>query len=276
MIAPISPLPSRALSPSLRSLRVHSKPSAVAARSKPKNAPVAPPESFLRKRKTVEARQAAAATLRSEQKKKNASARRTIFKRAEKYVKEYRAAQRALIQSKRDAKNAGNFFVEPEAKLVFAIRIRGINAVSPKTKKILQLFRLRQIHNGVFVKLNKATLTMLRLVEPYITYGPPSLRTISELVYKRGFGKVDKQRIPLADNKVIADTLGKYDIVCVEDLIHELHTVGPHFKEAANFLWPFKLSSPNGGYSKKGTHYTEGGDHGNREEKINALVRRML
>jgi len=252
------------------------QPSAVAARAKTANAPVPAPESFLRKRKTVEARQATAATLRSQQKKKNTAQRRTIFKRAEKYVREYRQQQQNLIRFKREAKNAGNFYVEPEAKLVFAIRIRGINAVSPKTKKILQLFRLRQIHNGVFVKLNKATVTMLRLVEPYITYGPPTLKTISDLVYKRGFGKVDKQRIPLADNKVIADALGKLDILCVEDLIHEIYTVGPHFKECSNFLWPFKLSSPNGGYTKKGPHYTEGGDSGNREEQINQLVRRML
>jgi ribosomal protein L30/L7E len=70
------------------------------------------------------------------------------------------------------------------------IRIRGINAISPTPKKVLQLLRLRQIHNGTFVKLNHATLTMLRLVEPYITYGPPNLKTVTELIYKRGFGKV--------------------------------------------------------------------------------------
>jgi len=207
--------------------------------------------------------------------KANRAARRTIFKRAEQYVKEYRNQSRSLIRLKRQAKNSGNFFVEPESKLVFAVRIRGINAVGPKTKKILQLLRLRQIHNGVFIKLNKATITMLRLVEPYITYGPPNPKTISELIYKRGYGKVNKQRIPLSENKVIADSLGKYGLICIEDLIHEISTVGPHFKEANNFLWPFKLNSPLGGYSQKGIHYTEGGDYGNREEKINKLVRTM-
>ena len=30
-------------------------------------------------------------------------------------------------------------------------------------KKVLQLFRLRQINNGVFIKLNKATISMLRI-----------------------------------------------------------------------------------------------------------------
>jgi len=158
---------------------------------------------------------------------------------------------------------------------VFVVRIRGIFAVAPETRKILQILRLRQIHNGVFIKVNHATMTMIRLVEPYITYGAPNLKTISDLIYKRGFGKVDKQRIPLSDNSIIAGSLGKHGIICIEDLIHEIVNVGPHFKEANNFLWPFKLSSPLGGYKQKGKHFSEGGDFGNREEQINKLVRRM-
>jgi large subunit ribosomal protein L7e len=139
----------------------------------------------------------------------------------------------------------------------------------------MQLLRLRQIHNGVFVRVNKASATLLRLVEPYVTYGEANLKTVRELIYKRGFGKVGKQRVPLTDNNIIAAELGKYGIVCIEDLIHEIYTCGPHFKEANNFLWPFKLNSPLGGYTQKGIHYTEGGDYGNREEQINKLVRRM-
>jgi large subunit ribosomal protein L7e len=52
-------------------------------------------------------------------------------------------------------------------------------------------------------------------------------------------------------------------------------TVGPHFKEANNFLWPFKLKAPLGGLKKKRNHYVEGGDAGNREDYINELIRRM-
>jgi len=75
--------------------------------------------------------------------------------------------------------------------------------------------------------------------------------------------------------RAIESNLGKYGLICMEDLIHEIVTVGPHFKEANNFLWPFKLSSPLGGFIVKRNHFTEGGDYGNREEKINNLVRRM-
>ena len=102
------------------------------------------------------------------------------------------------------------------------------------------------------------------------------LKSVRELVYKRGFGKIQKQRIALTDNAIIEQALGQFGIICVEDLVHEIVTVGPHFKQATNFLWPFKLSNPNGGFSyKKIKHFVEGGDSGNREDKINALIRKM-
>lgn len=61
----------------------------------------------------------------------------------------------------------------------------------------------------------------------------------------------------------------------MEDLIHELLTVGPAFKQVSNFLWPFKLNTPNGGWVKKANHFLDGGDFGCREDKINGLLRRM-
>jgi 60S ribosomal protein uL30 len=161
--------------------------------------------------------------------------------------------------------------------LVFVIRIRGIIGVSPKVKKILQLLRLRQLHNGVFVRVNAATIKMLRLIEPFIAYGYPSLKTIKDLVYKRGFGKVSGQRVPLSDNAVITAALGEFGLDCVEDVVHEIATVGPHFKEASNFLWPFKLSSPKGGFKGKVlNHHNEGGACGQQGEKINLLIKRMV
>ena len=117
---------------------------------------------------------------------------------------------------------------------------------------------------------------MLTIVDPFSAYGYPNLKTVRELIYKRGYGKVNKQRTPLTDNQIIEDNLGKYGIVCMEDLIHEIYTVGPNFKQASNFLWPFKLSNPNGGFRpRKFTHYIQGGDTGNREENINNLVKQM-
>jgi len=229
----------------------------------------------LKKRKTIEEIKAKRKEIQAKKKKTRVTSRKAIFKKAEGYVKEYRQQERDLVRFKRQAKNAGNFYYPGEPKVAFVIRIRGIMRCAPKTRKILQLLRLKQIHNGVFVKLNKASLVMLRLVEPYITYGPPNLKSVSELIYKRGYAKIDRQRIPLTDNAIIAQTLGQHGIRCIEDIIHEIYTVGPRFKEVNSFLWPFKLSSPLGGMTKKSTHYSEGGEAGVRDEDINKLIRRM-
>ncbi|XP_052117851.1 60S ribosomal protein L7-2 isoform X1 [Arachis duranensis] len=233
------------------------------------------PESVLKKQK----REGEWALKKKEElnaaKKKRAESRKLIYSRAKQYAKEYQEQEKELIQLKREAKLKGGFYVDPEAKLLFIIRIRGINAMDPKSRKILQLLRLRQIFNGVFLKVNKATMNMLHRVEPYVTYGYPNLKSVKELIYKRGFGKLNKQRIALTDNNIIEKALGEHGIICIEDLIHEIITVGPHFKEANNFLWPFKLKAPLGGLKKKRNHYVEGGDAGNRENYINELIRRM-
>ena len=84
----------------------------------------------------------------------------------------------------------------------------------------MRLLRLRQLHNGVFIRVNKASINMLRRVEPYITYGYPTRETIRRLVLKRGYGKVNKQRIPLESNNSIDSVLGKHGISTVEDLIN--------------------------------------------------------
>jgi 60S ribosomal protein uL30 len=251
-----------------------SAPAKAAAPAAAKKKPV--PESLLKRRRSQER------TVLSIQRRERAAtihrkaARNLAVTRAEKYAREYRAAERSLVAQRRQARKHGNLFVEPEAKVAFVFRLRGILGVSPKPRKVLQLLRLRQLNNGVFVRLNKATKNMLKLAEPYVAYGYPNLKTIRQLVYKRGFAKINKQRIPLTDNALIEQQLGKYGIVCVEDLVHELYTAGPHFTEVSRFLWPFKLSNPKGGFKDKGRHYCEGGDAGDREDLINELIRKMV
>merc|ERR1712129_60047 len=153
------------------------------------------------------------------------------------YEAEYLKMKSDEAQKVKNARLDGNFYKEEGAKMAIVIRIRGINRVSPKVRKVLQLFRLLQIHNAVFIKMNKATENMLKLVQPYIAYGYPSVDTIRSLIY----------------------------------------TVGPNFSKTVNFLWPFKLNCPRGGYrGRKRRHYLEGGTYGNWERHIQTLCTRML
>uniref|UniRef100_A0A7S1BZS4 Ribosomal protein L30 ferredoxin-like fold domain-containing protein n=2 Tax=Corethron hystrix TaxID=216773 RepID=A0A7S1BZS4_9STRA len=236
------------------------------------------PESLLKKQATRAkiAEEAKLAQLAAKAKKKVDKVE--FIANSKKYREEYEKTERDAIDARRQAKANGGFFVPAEPKVAIVIRIRGIIGVSPKAKKVMQLFRLRQLHNATFVKLNEATIRMLRLIEPYVAYGIPSRKTIENLVYKRGFGKINKQRIPIQHNSVIEEGLGQFGIKCTADLVYEIVTCGPNFKQANNFIWPFKLNSPRGGFSRKTKllHYLEGGEAGNRGEEINKMVKKML
>ena len=39
--------------------------------------------------------------------------------------------------------------------------------------------------------------------EPYITWGPVNLKSVRDLIYKRGFVKVDGKRTPITSNDII-------------------------------------------------------------------------
>ncbi|TXG55268.1 hypothetical protein EZV62_020524 [Acer yangbiense] len=141
-------------------------------------------------------------------------------------------------------------------KLIFNRAKQYSKEYEQKENEVIQLKREAKLKGGFYVE-------------------PEAKLFVRELIYKRGYGKLHKQRIALTDNPVIEQALGKHGIICTEDLIHEIMTVGPHFKEANNFLWPFKLKAPLGGLKKKRNHYVEGGDAGNRENYINEPIWRM-
>jgi len=200
------------------------------------------------------------------------------YVRGLKYTRQYRAAVNKTVHMKRQAKSNGGFYVEPKAKVAIVVRIRGINKVAPKQRKILQLLRLRQLFNAVFVKLTKPMINMLRLVEPYIAYGYPTLKTVRGMLYKRGHLRVKGQRVKISDNAQIKTKLGGKDeeVICIEDMVNQIFTAGKRFRDVTNALWPFKLAPPVGGMKQKRRHFVEGGDFGNRETLINRFLNRMI
>lgn len=216
------------------------------------------------------------ADARAAAQEKGKANKKYYLEQGKKHHEAWEARRLEMIKAKRDAKANGELFVEEEGKVLLVVRIKGINKMDPKSRKIMNLLRLRQLHNAVFLRNNKAVMNMLRRVEPYVTYGSPSLSTVRQLVYKRGYGKLNKQRIPLSNNYVIEEGLGEQGIRCMEDLINEVITCGPNFKKTNNFLWPFKLNSPKGGLRMKRTPYLNGGNHGPRGDNINAFAKRMI
>ena len=114
-----------------------------------------------------------------------------IYETAKHNHKEYRQIYRNEIQMARMAGKAGNFYVPVEPKWASVIRVRVSSGVSPEDQKLLWLISICQIFNSTFVKLNKVSNNMLRIVEPYIAWGYPNLKSVNELICKCCYDQIN-------------------------------------------------------------------------------------
>lgn len=154
------------------------------------------------------------------------------------------------------------------AKLVFCVRIRNSTATPKEVRKILSSFQLREVRRGVFLRYDDATRKMLHLVEPWVVYGPAPINLVTDLLERRGHLHINGERVPLSDNTLIEEALGKYNIVCKEDLIHEIVNVGPHFHKVNQILWPFALSDSKTKFERVTLKMKDGKEYGDRGEAI--------
>ena len=83
------------------------------------------PENILKKQQRDAKLLKALADQRAAAKTARAAARKAAADNAAKYAKEYADADKAVVDAKRAAKKAGNFYVEAQAKIAFVIRTRG-------------------------------------------------------------------------------------------------------------------------------------------------------
>jgi large subunit ribosomal protein L7e len=91
----------------------------------------------------------------------------------------------------------------------------------------------------------------LKPLDPYIAYGYLSNRAVIDLVHRHAYTSARGPRRPLNDNITIEKLLGAHGILCLNDLSHEIYSVGEHFHEANNLLCTFKLAEPTGSFEKK-------------------------
>ncbi|KAK2096233.1 60S ribosomal protein L7-like 1, partial [Saguinus oedipus] len=92
---------------------------------------------------------------------------------------------------------------------------------------------------------------------------------------KRGQARVKNKTIPLTDNTVIEEHLGKFGVICLEDLIHEIAFLGEHFQEISWFLHPFHLSVARHATKNRVGFLKEMGTPGYWGERINQLIRQL-
>ncbi|KAL9696381.1 hypothetical protein quinque_015666 [Culex quinquefasciatus] len=187
--------------------------------------------------------------------------RKTKFCKPELFIADFRKAERDEKRIKRNFLKTGlelrNAEIE-HGRLVLVFRHRGKYIANKEVMHILTKLGLPYKRRAVFLKLTEQVHAMLKMVEPWGEKGP--------------------KKVPITSNKQVEDKFGHLGIICVEDLLHELLTVGPNFIKVTKILHTFELRSPVDGWktARKGKLRSIGGEAGFRGDDINEFFKRLL
>merc|ERR1739838_361087 len=162
------------------------------------------PENLLKKRKAYHAIKATEAKLALQNKRRDSKGKPLKFKRLEVFLKNGHRACRDEARLRR-MKCRPAPPVPSKNKLGFVVRIRDVKGVSPKVLKVVQMLRVRKIFSGAFAKINKGSMAMMKVIEPYVAWGFPNLKSVRELILKRGQTRIKSRRVPLTDNALIEE-----------------------------------------------------------------------
>lgn len=142
---------------------------------------------------------------------------------------------------------------------------------------MLNQLNLRRMHQAVFLRFTPEVKAILSLLEPYVLYGTPNVATVRDLIFKYGFIKFNGKKKSISSNTQIEEAFGNDGIICVEDIVHEVFTVGAHFDKITKAIYPFILPNPKDGWiGKKGLGKAKGGLAGYHGDQLNELLRTIL
>jgi len=152
--------------------------------------------------------------------------------------------------------------------MLAVIRVRGRTGIRKEIEDTLQMLRLKRINHCVLVPETPEYLGMLKKAKDFITWGRINKETLVKLLKKR-------LRM-LGDRKVDEESLKEItDFENFEDFADALMKGKVKLKDFKKLKPIFRLNPPRHGYKAIRLPYPKG-DLGNRGEKINELIERML
>jgi 60S ribosomal protein uL30 len=230
-------------------------------------------ENLLKKRKAYQALKATQAkqALLAKRERKGKQFR---FRRLESFVHDSWRQQRDKVRVQRLEVKPRALEGPDQHSLALVIRMERIEGVSLLVKSTIMKLGLKKLFSGVFVKVTPQSVRMLLTVEPYVTWGFPNLKSVCPGTHLETWASKDKT-VPLTDNTVIEEHLGRFGVIGLEDLLHEIAFPGKHFQEVSSFLCPFLLSVARHATRNRVGFRKEMGSPGYRGDRINQLIRQL-
>lgn len=142
--------------------------------------------------------------------------------------------------------------------MIVAIRVRGKAGLRRQIADTLMLLRLQRKMHAILLNESPSMKGMLQVTRDWITWGTISEEMLEKLLSKRG-RKPGKQRLTDEDVQVAMGRLKSG-------------------KKLSDFgIKPvFRLTPPSGGFKKSIKQHWPKGELGDRGERINELLKRMI
>jgi len=156
------------------------------------------------------------------------------------------------------------------------------------------MYGLKEVNNAVFLHSTPDVIRGLLQIQHYITFGYPTKGIVNDLIRKRGHLKKEDKRMPITDNTLIEELLGKATdsaVICIEDIIDTLVKCDvSNFSKVREVLWPIQLfplkedstkahtkhDATGLDIKKRNTKVVKGGYLGLMGDKINDYVRPLI
>ncbi|MCK4883703.1 MAG: 50S ribosomal protein L30 [Candidatus Diapherotrites archaeon] len=146
------------------------------------------------------------------------------------------------------------------------IKIRGNVKVKGNIVDTMKLMNLTRINHCVLIEDTNENKGMLQKAKDYITMGTIDESTLINLIEKRGKFA--------GDVKVTEEELQKRKLPKIKEIAKQV-LEGKNLKEF-KIKRVFRLSPPKKGHNSTKKSFTNGGALGNRKEKINELILKMI
>lgn len=146
------------------------------------------------------------------------------------------------------------------------IKVRGNVKVKGDIVDTMKLMNLTRINHCVLIEDTSENKGMIQKAKDYITWGVIDETTLTRLIEKRGKFS--------GDAKVTEKELEKQKLPKINEIAKQV-LEGKNFKEF-KIKRVFRLSPPKKGYRSTKKPFVTGGALGNRNEKINEIILKMI
>jgi large subunit ribosomal protein L30 len=150
--------------------------------------------------------------------------------------------------------------------MIAIIRLRGRVKVKKVINNTMEMLKLKSVNNCVVIPETETYIGMVNKIKDYVTYGTISKEIFEKMLLK--WGRIE-------GNKRITDAYLKEKKYTVDKLFQDLGKSKVKLRDIGIKI-PFRLHPPRKGLKSIKKPFSMKGDLGNRNEKINDLLERMI